>query len=138
MLDEELNRSEEVPPEDVESRQTNNTVSSNWMPNPDFEYRLERCLDIIRGGAGHVAEHLDIALRSAPKLEDVCPLLKKIHFPKLSANGFNTPVYNTLENRPALDGSVPMYFSAAKDQVFRCLCQYTVIPQDSARTQVMA
>jgi len=131
MLDEELNQSGEEP-EDTSSNSTSSQQESpNWMPNPEFESRLERCLDIIRGGRGAVAEHLDTALRSVQKLEDVCPLLKRLKFPRLAAHGFDQPVYNTLENRPPMDGSVPMYFSAAKDRVFGCLCQFTGIPKSA-------
>ena len=132
MLDEELSQSRQDSSEDTKVISSNRTEESpNWTPNPEFEARLERCLDLIRGGKGAVAEHLDTALRSVPKLEDVCPLLKRLHFPRLAAHGFDSPVYNTLENRPPLDGSVPMYFDAAKHEVFNCLCQFQVIPRSA-------
>ena len=115
MLDEELSQSRQEEPKVISSNRTEE--SPNWTPNPEFEARLERCLDLIRGGKGAVAEHLDTALRSVPKLEDVCPLLKRLHFPRLAAHGFDSPVYNTLENRPPLDGSVPMYLML-KHEVF--------------------
>ena len=131
MLDEELSQSRDEKINEDSSNHTDTKESPNWTPNPDFEARLERCLDIIRGGKGAVAEHLDTALRSVPRLEDVCPLLKRLHFPKLAAHGFDSPVYNTLENRPPLDGSVPMYFDSAKHAVFNCLCHFSVIPQSA-------
>ena len=129
MLDEELSQSRQEEPKVISSNRTQE--SPNWTPNPEFEARLERCLDLIRGGKGAVAEHLDTALRSVPTMEDVCPLLKRLHFPRLAAHGFDSPVYNTLENRPPLDGSVPMYFDAAKHEVFNCLCQFQVIPRSA-------
>lgn len=105
--------------------ETKRVVRHTWLPNPAFEQRVERCVDIVRGGSEVLPNELRKALRAVPKLEDVCPVLKRLKFPPLSKHGFASSVYKTLENHKVpeeMDGD--LYLSTAKNAVFKCLCEF--------------
>ena len=59
-------------------------------------------------------------------VSDVCPLLKSLSFPKLAMHGFNARVYDSLNKAlPSESGDVNMFFSSAKNAIFRCLCEFS-------------
>ena len=85
-----------------------------------FQQRIDMCIGTIRGGSDVVAKNLIKAIDSLESVNDVCPLLKRIQFPKLYRHGYVDETSVASKGKRDVD----IFFSSQKEKIFRCMCEF--------------
>ena len=96
------------------------TRRRNELAWAHFQPRIDMCIGMIRGGSDIVARNLVRAIESLESVDDVCPLLKRIEFPKLYRHGYHDETAVTSKGKRDVD----VFFSSQKERVFRCMCEF--------------
>lgn len=83
---------------------------------------IDRCLNMIRGGADRLYFSLKKLLAATP-LDSVCTVFKSFDFPNLARHGFHEGFYKG--EQPNYNGNDALFFKAAKSHLFECMCEYS-------------